>query len=106
MFTDTETYFTPQKKKTLLDEPEQQLCDGWDTTLIADSVFVCVSAGVCGRQPPAEELEGHRHLSAGDRGGLLAHHHVRGGPHPRCVHSLWFSLQFALRSLSDRAVRV
>lgn len=41
----------------------------------------CVTAGVCGRQPHSEELEGHRHLSAGDRGGLLTHHHVRGGPH-------------------------
>lgn len=44
-------------------------------------VCFCVTAGVCGRQPPAEELEGHRHLSAGDRGGLLAHHHVSGRPH-------------------------
>lgn len=41
----------------------------------------CVTAGVRGRQPHSEELEGHRHLSAGDRGGLLTHHHVRGGPH-------------------------
>lgn len=45
--------------------------------------FFCVFAGVCGRQPPAEKLEGHRHLSAGDRGGLLSHHHVCGGPHAR-----------------------
>lgn len=48
-------------------------------------VYVCVFAGVCGRQPPAEELEGHRHLTAGDRGGLLAHHHVCGRPHTRYV---------------------
>jgi len=44
---------------------------------------VCVSAGVCGRQPHTEELEGHRHLSAGDRGGLLAHHHGGGRAHAR-----------------------
>lgn len=44
-------------------------------------VYFCVTAGVRGRQPAAEELEGHRHLSAGDRGGLLAHHHVCGRPH-------------------------
>lgn len=44
-------------------------------------VFLCVFAGVCGRQPTAEELEGHRHLSAGDCGGLLAHHHVSSRPH-------------------------
>lgn len=44
-----------------------------------------MTAGVRGRQPHTEELEGHRHLSAGDRGGLLAHHHVCSGPHTRYV---------------------
>lgn len=42
---------------------------------------LCASAGVRGRQPHPEELEGHRHLPAGHRGGLLTHHHVRGGAH-------------------------
>lgn len=49
------------------------------------SLVSCVSAGVCGRQPRPEKLEGHRHLPAGDRGGVLAHHHVGGRPHTRCV---------------------
>lgn len=49
--------------------------------LIFFFVVVRVFAGVCGCQPTAEELEGHRYLSAGDRGGLLAHHLVSSRPH-------------------------
>lgn len=56
---------------------------GWNNGFVALYSGFCVIAGVRGRQPHAEELEGHRHLSAGDRGGVLAHHRVCSRPHAR-----------------------
>lgn len=51
--------------------------------------LLCVFAGFCGCQPSTEELEGHRHLAAGDRGGLLSHHYVGCRPHTWYVKILY-----------------
>lgn len=54
--------------------------------LLTSPVFFsspCPSSGPGRGQSSSEELEGHRHRSAGHRGCLLPHHHVRHPPHSK-----------------------